>query len=652
MPILQFLYLENNPITRIPEDVYRAIKGIGGLKLNANNLTEPPKEIFEGSHESIEQYYAELKMSQACKVGFHNVILLGSTTAGKTSLINSLITGESMLTKPEDRTITADQETWTLMENLHFHIIDFGGHDVYELAYPIFLKDRKGSIIIAVDLSKISQETEKDLFKWLHTVLSITGNSTDIIVVGTKVDLCDDAPRKMTLLRRSIDEWMEQMLDHADRLLNAAESFEGKAQIEHFKEMAVQEVRTLATSSLAMTGLEKLKKILLNHSKENVAKLPWSWYEIYENLARLKTQRHSEGFYKVAQLPRICSQTMTIVSLHTCLRYMHQRGMVLWYGNDTTLKDYVFYDITFIIATLKELLSHNMESAVTTKLLKPFFHTMNEQKIAVENFRETGMATHNLLRCLWQNVADTDEIFNVALRILKLFRICYETDSNLLEAPTSPEQTQEYGKEKVIYFPWFVRNAVGDELEQIWPQQVPPQTIPLKCNFTFEYSVPTSLFEQFSVQLQNLLAKGQHHKDWRNMIFVKQDAVQLLVRHIRDSDSSTASLVIELRAKSENLYQMYKVCVSVVKTIQILSKVFPGILYNEEYVCPHCILANAKAQHTIPVDEALQGDPGGTKLVYCKKDGNTEVPAALHYPKLLGNHVIYITTLTLIKRIM
>ena len=189
MPILQILNLEDNPITRIPEDVYRAIKGIGRLQLNASNLIEPPKEIYEGSHESIERYYSELKMSQACKVGFHNVILLGSTMAGKTSLIQSLIKGEPTLTKPEDRTITVEQETWALMENLHFHIIDFGGHDVYELAYPIFLKDRKGSIIIAVDLSRISQETvEKDLFKWLYTVLSITGNSIDIIVVGTKLD--------------------------------------------------------------------------------------------------------------------------------------------------------------------------------------------------------------------------------------------------------------------------------------------------------------------------------------------------------------------------------------------------------------------------------------------------------------------------------
>ena len=48
------------------------------------------------------------------------------------------------------------------------------------------------------------------------------------------------------------------------------------------------------------------------------------------------------------------------------------------------------------------------------------------------------MATQNLLRCLWQNVADTDEIFSVALRILKQFCLCYESDSGFVRITNSP----------------------------------------------------------------------------------------------------------------------------------------------------------------------------------------------------------------------
>ena len=166
---------------------------------------------------------------------------------------------------------------------------------------------------------------------------------------------------------------------------------------------------------------------------------------------------------------------------------------------------------------------------------------------------------------------------------------------------------------------------------------MPPNYIPLRCTFTFEYSIPISLFEQFSVQLQSLLAKGHRRKDWKNTIYVKQDAVQLLVRRIDDKVNKMASIVVETRSKLENASQMYKLCMSVVKTIQALRKVFPGILFNEVYVCPHCILTDTEGPQTMPLDDALQVVPHGTKQVYCKKDDSMEVPAALHYPKLLGN---------------
>ena len=188
IPVLHLLCLEGNSITRIPEATYRALKKIPNVRINTNILIEPPKEIYEGSEETVNQYYTDLKISEACNVGFRNIILLGSATAGKTSLIKSLINNEPTLTKLEDRTIAVDEEIWEVVENLHFHVIDFGGHEVYELVYPIFLKDRKASIIIAVDLSVISDSTiEANLFPWLYTALSITGDSSDIVVVGTKV---------------------------------------------------------------------------------------------------------------------------------------------------------------------------------------------------------------------------------------------------------------------------------------------------------------------------------------------------------------------------------------------------------------------------------------------------------------------------------
>ena len=382
VPVLNFLDLEDNIITRIPEERYRAVKEIHHVKINTNVLTMPPKEIYEGSEESVNQYYRDLKISEACNVGFHNVILLGSTTSGKTSLIQSLINGTSTLTKLDDRTVAVDEEIWELIENLHFHVIDLGGHDLYELTYPIFLKDRKASIIIAVDLSKLSDKTiEEILFKWLCTVLNICADSTDIIVAGTKADLCENESRKISFLRRAKEEWIWQMINRADSLFNSEElSKERKDQIQNFQKMATQEIITLTTSSLSMSGLKELKQILLKNGREKAAYLPSSWHQLYETISNLKHEISSEGFYRVALLSRLSKEPMTTGTIQTCLTYMHQRGMVFWYGNDRSLKNYVFYDIKFIVAILKQILTHEIESDFKVKVHKPFFKTLKRAK--------------------------------------------------------------------------------------------------------------------------------------------------------------------------------------------------------------------------------------------------------------------------------
>ena len=639
IPVLRWLDIENNSITRISEEMYKAIQMIPDVKISTAILTEPPKEIYEADEEIVEQYYKDLNISQACKVGFHNVVLLGSTTAGKTSLIKSLIAQKSVLTKEKNRTIAVDEETWKLMGDLHFHIIDFGGHDVYELVYPIFLKDREASIIIAVDLSTISDANiEQNLFKWLHTVLSLTGDSSEIIVVGTKSDKCSDEPEKMAYVRKSISEWIDKTLKHANDLLKSKEFPEHKRlSIEHFKKMAGQEIRSFATSSFSWSGLDKLKKVLLNQSREKVVKLPGSWFDLYKKLSDLKSSTISEGYLHIEKIPNLCEK-LTSVTITSCLSYLHQRGMVLWYGKEPQIRNYVFYDITFIISILKRLLSHNLKQNYDKRLCKVHFKTKHEQNNAVDEFVENGLASQNLLKCILEDFVHTDEMYNLALYILKMFSLCYEENILTTEA-TLDKWRMSHGDTKILLFPWFLQNPINkDEYRKLWPEKIPFGNIPLKCIFTYEHCIPTSLYEQFSVQLHSKLTKYCNRKDWKNTIYVNQNAIELVVQAIPvyDTDQDRASLVIEMKTKIENYNQMYKMCMSVVKIIQSLTKVFPGILYDEEYVCPHCILTNTQNPTTLPLDDALEGVAGETKFVYCKNNGGTEIPAALHYPKLSG----------------
>ena len=68
--------------------------------------------------------------------------------------------------------------------------------------------------------------------------------------------------------------------------------------------------------------------------------------------------------------------------------------------------------------------------------------------------------------------------------------------------------------------------------------------------------------------------------------------------------------------------------------------VYPGILYEDFYVCPHCIMTNAAEPTTLLLREALQEMPLDVCQVSCENAANDtgEVPAVLHYPRLWSKH--------------
>ena len=244
VPVLGALHIENNSISHLSEEMYGRLQRIPDVRLDSNTLKEPPRETYEAGPECVEQYFRDMKTSRVCKVGFHSVVLLGATTAGKTSLIKTLQSGRPFLTDEKDRTIAVDEETWECAEDLSVHVIDFGGHDIYELVYPVFLKDRFASAVVAVDLSETSEQNlEDNLFKWLDTVLHISGKSSEVVVVGTKSNLCQDAPRKFNFLQKSVAKWVENSLDHTDEMIKSRQvKPEQKSHLEDFKMVATREI--------------------------------------------------------------------------------------------------------------------------------------------------------------------------------------------------------------------------------------------------------------------------------------------------------------------------------------------------------------------------------------------------------------------------
>ena len=95
-----------------------------------------------------------------CRTAF-----VGETTAGKTSLVQSLILGRSHLTDVDDRTQVVNIKEWPVSETQIIMIFDQGGHPVYEICNPYFITERS-TILIAHKLSDPSMTARtKQVFR-------------------------------------------------------------------------------------------------------------------------------------------------------------------------------------------------------------------------------------------------------------------------------------------------------------------------------------------------------------------------------------------------------------------------------------------------------------------------------------------------------
>ena len=66
-------------------------------------------------------------------------MLLGPTTAGKTSIMESLIKEVPVLVDINNRTQVANVKEWNISEIDIIEVFDQGGHPIYNITNPIFL---------------------------------------------------------------------------------------------------------------------------------------------------------------------------------------------------------------------------------------------------------------------------------------------------------------------------------------------------------------------------------------------------------------------------------------------------------------------------------------------------------------------------------
>ena len=379
------------------------------------------------------------------------------------------------------------------------------------------------------------------------------------VLWATQCDLCgeNEVKEKMGILKREANSWLEKELSFARKMgfrkpTSAQRSNSIDKNIHYFQ-----------TSSLNMEGVNDLEKFMFREAKSNVSELPKRWADVYKIM-----DKHTDkniNFITMAQYKTLFKKGMTfprnlfpnIEELLLCLQFLHDSGMVLWFGEKhKNLRDVIFHDPSFLLSLLQCLFRHNLVEVLHYDHEQSGQYLFSKSKFREEvtSFTQTGILNPLLLRCIWNKFDFSKEIFDTMVETLRILDLCYSDG-------------QDTGR--MLRLPWFVQDEDMSFLINLWPEKIPPDKIQYTLTYCFCHRIPGVIYERFCVRLQKHLQTGGHtRQDRRDAVYIEQNTVQILFqRHPREHEPY---MQIRLRCSIDNLLPLQKLCLDLHKDMDNL----------------------------------------------------------------------------------
>jgi GTPase SAR1 family protein len=202
-------------------------------------FTNIPLEVIERGTDSTQAYIDNRKSSSAIVLR-RKICLVGSSCAGKTSLIKSIISEQPQLEHVDDRTIGIDQFSLRFSESnigsdgkRKIHEVtfwDFAGQDVYQVAHSLFFS-RRTLYLVCVDIAAFTvaykqavifadhdfQETklldefvEDSAMRWVRMIVARQPDA-EFVFIATKEDAHGDNKVTEELLKGSLMDKLKQV---------------------------------------------------------------------------------------------------------------------------------------------------------------------------------------------------------------------------------------------------------------------------------------------------------------------------------------------------------------------------------------------------------------------------------------------------------
>ncbi|XP_013393794.1 malignant fibrous histiocytoma-amplified sequence 1 homolog [Lingula anatina] len=316
MDKLQSFGMSFNNITHLPVEM-KNMASLKELDVVGNPLLQPPIHTAKQGLDAIKRYFQAITDTKAIQSSRIQVNFLGETEAGKTSISGTLQSGQSTLTEMVDRTRVVKQGTWEADQDIAFNINDFGGHEVYKIGHPIFMSKHTSSLVfITFDLSKYDPENEAHyqlyIGDWIDKVQAQMPG-IQIALIGTHLDEAEaqSVETKCSAIKKQLEDhknknkkWYEIQKETVENKIQETSDF--PPAIRQAYQEKVDKMQSLShqvqpihehifrVSSKNMSGVENLKKYLIDFARGNAEVLPGMWVDAAKNICT-KKQEGSEN---------------------------------------------------------------------------------------------------------------------------------------------------------------------------------------------------------------------------------------------------------------------------------------------------------------------------------------------------------------------
>lgn len=611
---LEILDISLNKFTHLPKVIYK-LNNLNELDfssnkelrqmepdlLTLNNLNQlncvgcellelPPYSVCQQGLPAIRKYFSDSLAGQETENKIVPVVVVGNFMAGKTSLIRSLVSGKRELTfrnelSPLDETTRVFKMETCQLKDTTLKFIDFGGHEVYHLAYQLALKQHCVPIIVVnmeefaeLALSKGYREaTRRRCVDWLSHLYLASPNLGPPILVFTHLDKLTSevfSKAKQGFLL-AVEAIRNEMID--DQMEFSKDDL-GFCEISHVSNTAKQLFNPEETFEI---GVEQVQDQLLGlmHCIEQRSSsfkviIPKIWKEL-ENFLEMHKDK------ACIDLSFIKNSFTQDKAIEVVLRYFHDSGKIFWFENTPILKQYVFHQIPIITDMISRLFHHSSKSKWEQRLQT--FRTFKFENQIIEkqtyeqfikSFTESGLLNEVLLIHLLKTKKNFPH--KAAIEVLKSFCI--------IHGPV----TQEYGKG--YFVPYFAQEFTNEN-------SFPPNDVQLKMEILFNgLHLPKYVHQLITVEVLNFISDETCLiKIYGNGTFVAKGEQSLHLIH----DYNNRKFMILVSSPIELIGSSWSLLTSLIAHIlNKLANVWRAIRPVITFYCSHCLLIRSPTPDT------------------------------------------------------